>query len=102
MKNRVKLALKGYQCHHRPIQPFLFFSHFSQMPRLDGYGATEQIRAAEKISGYHLPIIALTAHAMASDKERCLSCGMDAYLTKPANRVLLVNTVMEFVTRQTG
>ena len=72
------------------------------MPRLDGYGATQQIRAAEKISGHHLPIIALTAHAMASDKERCLSCGMDAYLTKPANKVLLVNTIKEFVTRRTG
>lgn len=67
------------------------------MPRLDGYSATEKIRAAEKVTGTHLPIIALTAHAMASDKERCLACGMDAYLTKPANKALLVETIHQFV-----
>jgi two-component system, sensor histidine kinase and response regulator len=54
-----------------------------QMPEMDGFEATKQIRAAEKASGNHLPIIALTAHAMQGDKERFLACGMDGYVSKP-------------------
>jgi two-component system sensor histidine kinase/response regulator len=54
-----------------------------QMPEMDGMEATAAIRECEKRSGRHVPIIALTAHAMKGDKERCLSAGMDGYISKP-------------------
>ncbi len=54
-----------------------------QMPEMGGLKATEIIRAAEKKSGRHLPIVAMTAHAMKGDRERCLEAGMDGYVAKP-------------------
>jgi CheY-like chemotaxis protein len=54
-----------------------------QMPEMDGVTATKRIRDAEAATGAHVPIIALTAYAMAGDRERFLSSGMDAYLAKP-------------------
>jgi CheY-like chemotaxis protein len=56
-----------------------------QMPVMDGFKATEAIRKKEETTGEHIPIIAMTAHAMKGDRERCLEAGMDEYTTKPLN-----------------
>jgi PAS domain S-box-containing protein len=64
-----------------------------QMPGMDGYQATKAIRQQETNSGRHLPIIAVTAHAMTGDREKCLAAGMDAYLAKPLRPSVLVDTV---------
>ncbi len=67
-----------------------------QMPDMDGYTATAMIRQREVQTGQHVPIIALTASAMPSDRERCLTAGMDDYLSKPAKAQDLVTMLRKW------
>jgi signal transduction histidine kinase/ligand-binding sensor domain-containing protein/CheY-like chemotaxis protein len=64
-----------------------------QMPGMDGFEATQAIRAREKATGVRLTIIALTAHAMKGDRERCLDAGMDGYVSKPVEPAELHRTI---------
>jgi len=74
-------------------QPFDLILMDVQMPEMDGYDATAAIRAREQALGLHTPIIALTAHAMTGDRERCLQAGMDEYITKPVRAEQLFDTM---------
>ena len=68
----------------------------AQMPILDGYETTRMIRESEKQTGRHIPIVALTARAMADDRKRCLDSGMDGYVSKPIDREKLYEAVEKF------
>jgi two-component system, sensor histidine kinase and response regulator len=57
-----------------------------QMPEMDGFAVAREIRKAEQGGQDHLPVIAMTAHAMKGDREECLAAGMDDYIAKPINR----------------
>jgi two-component system, sensor histidine kinase and response regulator len=64
-----------------------------QMPEMDGFQATTTIREKEQAGGRHMPIIAMTAHAMQGDREKCLALGMDGYISKPINPAEVFATI---------
>ena len=74
-------------------QPFDLILMDMQMPEMDGAEAVAEIRRSE--NGSHIPIVAVTAHAMTGDRERCLAAGMNEYLAKPINKVELLRIVAE-------
>jgi CheY-like chemotaxis protein/anti-sigma regulatory factor (Ser/Thr protein kinase) len=78
-------------------QPFDLILMDCQMPEMDGFEATKQIRALEAGTDRHIPILAMTAHAMVGDRARCLAAGMDDYLTKPISRDELVGGVTQWL-----
>ena len=86
MGHRVMLAANGAEAVrlHGSSQFDLILMDV-QMPEMNGFEATAQIRDREKRTGDHIPIVALTAHAMQGDRDRCLAAGMDDYLSKPLN-----------------
>jgi signal transduction histidine kinase/CheY-like chemotaxis protein len=79
-----KVAVEQWLAH-----PYDLVLMDCQMPELDGFEATRQIRARETAEGVRVPIVALTANAMAGDRERCIAAGMDDYVSKPFTRAAL-------------
>jgi len=73
-----------------------------EMPVLSGLAATRAIRESEAATNVHLPIIAMTAHALKGDKERCLAAGMDAYLSKPIQLDDFCRTIQRFAPSPAG
>jgi CheY-like chemotaxis protein len=70
-----------------------------QMPVMDGLTATTEIRSRERDRGGHLPIVAVTAHALDQDRQRCLAAGMDDYLPKPIRTPDLMATIAKYYPR---
>ena len=80
---------------YKQIQPDLIFMDIS-MPRMDGREATQAIRALEAETGGHVPIVALTAHALDGDDQGILAAGLDHYLTKPLRKPKIFDMVKTY------
>jgi signal transduction histidine kinase/CheY-like chemotaxis protein len=70
------------------------------MPDMDGFEATSVIRARERFTGKRTPIIAVTAHAMAGDRDKCLAAGMDSYVSKPIQKTKLLDAINSLAMNQ--
>jgi CheY-like chemotaxis protein len=85
--HRVTLARNGSEAVAKWAQrDFDLIFMDVQMPEMDGFEATQQIRSKETTGGLHIRIIAMTANAMSGDRERCVASGMDDYVSKPISR----------------
>jgi CheY-like chemotaxis protein len=97
MGHRVTLANNGAEaCVTFDREPFDLVLMDVQMPEMDGFEATRRLRQRERETGIRVPIVAMTAHAMSGDRERCLDAGMDDHITKPISRKVLEETVMRY------
>jgi CheY-like chemotaxis protein len=97
----VVIAQNGSEAVERSAsEPFDLILMDVQMPVMSGLEATAAIRARERTTGHHLPIVAMTAHAMTGDRERCLEAGMDGYVSKPLRPDQLLATVDGLVAPQ--
>lgn len=98
--HRVVLAATGREALEKAAgQTFDVILMDVQMPDMDGLQATRAIRERERVSGGHVPILAMTAHAMKGDRERCIAAGMDGYVSKPVRPKELVKAVEDAVRR---
>ena len=93
--HEVRVAQNGLEVLEKlEIETFDLILMDVQMPEMGGFEATEKIRQREADSGQHIPIIGLTAHAMAGDREACLAAGMDDYVPKPVKKDTLLEAIM--------
>jgi CheY-like chemotaxis protein len=81
-------------------EPFDLILMDVQMPDMDGFAVTQAIRAKERATNAHVPIVALTAHAMKGDRERCLAAGMDGYASKPIRAAELFEVIARLLSSE--
>ncbi|MEM9278309.1 MAG: response regulator [Pseudomonadota bacterium] len=89
-------AVEGWQ----QLDPLLILMDIS-MPVMNGLDAITSIRSVEQTTGKHVPIVALTAHALSGDEERMIDAGADYYLTKPINPSVLLGKIDEIINKST-
>jgi signal transduction histidine kinase/CheY-like chemotaxis protein/HPt (histidine-containing phosphotransfer) domain-containing protein len=102
MGHRVAVATNGLEAvNFVTEQPVDMVLMDMQMPVMDGFEATARIREMEQGGERHTPIVAMTAHAMAEDKQRCADAGMDGHVSKPIVKQVLAETVARLALRST-
>ena len=96
--HRLVLAENGREALERlEEEPFDLVLMDVQMPEMDGIEATRRIREREKATGSHIPIIAMTAHAMKGDRDHCMEAGMDDYVSKPISAEILRQAIRKYM-----